>query len=272
MSAPVSNPSIHRLIDIVVEEVSLVDRAANQRRFLIVKRSVPMSSTQESNDQNKVTDPAADDQERAGGSSGDTSIPAGLVDSTVEALERLTDVVEELRDSPDSAMQSRLGEVTRELRAIAQTLLEVSGSNPASESEETPDGRRPDELADVLGAVRAALEQLKGATALWKAKAQPAGAPPDPAAAAKEADMAKGQEAALQAQKETADALAKLTEAVKNQGQRLSHLEKRFGLPNSTPSSERSQKKTEDEVGWPMDLNRPFDRDSVDESVSFHDL
>jgi hypothetical protein len=30
---------VHRLRDIVVEEVSLVDRAANKRRFLVVKRS-----------------------------------------------------------------------------------------------------------------------------------------------------------------------------------------------------------------------------------------
>ena len=34
--------AVHRLLDMVVEEVSLVDRAANQHRFLIVKRSEPM--------------------------------------------------------------------------------------------------------------------------------------------------------------------------------------------------------------------------------------
>jgi hypothetical protein len=34
---------VHRLRDIVVEEVSLVDRAANQRRFLVVKRSADMA-------------------------------------------------------------------------------------------------------------------------------------------------------------------------------------------------------------------------------------
>src|SRR5438067_13813753 len=33
----------HRLRDIVVEEVSLVDRAANKRRFLLVKRSNQMA-------------------------------------------------------------------------------------------------------------------------------------------------------------------------------------------------------------------------------------
>jgi hypothetical protein len=34
---------VHRLRDIVVEEVSLVDRAANERRFLVVKRSSDMA-------------------------------------------------------------------------------------------------------------------------------------------------------------------------------------------------------------------------------------
>src|SRR5262245_29742917 len=34
---------VHRLRDIVVEEVSLADRAANKRRFLLVKRSGKMA-------------------------------------------------------------------------------------------------------------------------------------------------------------------------------------------------------------------------------------
>ena len=36
---------IHRLSDMVVEEVSLVDRAANLHRFLVVKRDTPMPKT-----------------------------------------------------------------------------------------------------------------------------------------------------------------------------------------------------------------------------------
>jgi len=32
-----ADDGVNRLLDIVVEEVSLVDRAANKRRFLIVK-------------------------------------------------------------------------------------------------------------------------------------------------------------------------------------------------------------------------------------------
>jgi hypothetical protein len=38
-----SDAGVHRLHDIVVEEVSLVDRAANKRRFLVVKRSTEMA-------------------------------------------------------------------------------------------------------------------------------------------------------------------------------------------------------------------------------------
>jgi len=36
------NEKITRLVDMLVEEVSLVDRAANRRKFLVVKRSEPM--------------------------------------------------------------------------------------------------------------------------------------------------------------------------------------------------------------------------------------
>ena len=39
--SPGKENDVHRLLDIVVEEVSLVDRAANKRRFLVVKRSDP---------------------------------------------------------------------------------------------------------------------------------------------------------------------------------------------------------------------------------------
>ena len=51
---------VNRLLDIVVEEVSLVDRAANEHRFLIVKRDTPMADhadtdTQEQGPQNSST-------------------------------------------------------------------------------------------------------------------------------------------------------------------------------------------------------------------------
>lgn len=50
----------HRLRDIVVEEVSLVDRAANKRRFLVVKRSGDMADDDKHDDEK-------DEREAAGG-------------------------------------------------------------------------------------------------------------------------------------------------------------------------------------------------------------
>lgn len=49
-------------------------------------------------------------------------------------------------------------------------------------------------------------------------------------------------------------------------------VEKQFGLPNSAASAERVSKATVEDVGWPLDLNKPKDRESVDKAISFHDL
>jgi len=69
-----------------------------------------------------------------------------------------------------------------------------------------------------------------------------------------------------------ATGLRALTDAVKEQGQRLGRLEKGVGVPNSRSALERPRSRDEpQEVGWPLDLNRPMDRDSVDKALSFHD-
>ena len=49
-------------------------------------------------------------------------------------------------------------------------------------------------------------------------------------------------------------------------------IEKGFGLPNSAPTREQGGRPDAEDVGWPLDLNRPFDRENVDKAVSFHDL
>lgn len=38
------------------------------------------------------------------------------------------------------------------------------------------------------------------------------------------------------------------------------------------PAAAEEAKPEEDDVGWPMDLNRLFDRESVDKATSFHDV
>ncbi len=60
--------------------------------------------------------------------------------------------------------------------------------------------------------------------------------------------------------------------SIKVQGERVEALEKRVGLPNSRPVGERVEKREPDETSWPIDMNRPRDRSSVDKDVSFHDV
>jgi DNA adenine methylase len=68
--------------------------------------------------------------------------------------------------------------------------------------------------------------------------------------------------------------LRTLDGAIKSQALRLTKLEKASALPNSRPLGEqplRPTRKPADGVSWPLDINHPLDRASVDKSLSFHD-
>lgn len=289
-----STEGVHRLIDIVAEEVSLVDRAANQRRFLIVKRSEPMENLETEELEPVEGEPA----EKA--SSGDHR----LVDTALTALERLTETVETLSVLADGDARESIGEIATELRSLADDLVDTAGggapaAEPVTAAAPTSVGAgTPDEVATLLASVRTALADI--GTLLGESKrARPkppaaddtGGAPqkkrdPEPgegsggapaaatpSAAAPAATSAPGIDPMRKEISALTDAVAKLTEATKGHTQRLGHLEKRFGLPNSLPAREQPTTEPEnEEVGWPLDLNRPFHREAVDKSVSFHDL
>ena len=63
-----------------------------------------------------------------------------------------------------------------------------------------------------------------------------------------------------------------LSTSIAQQQQRLARLEKHHGLPNSKPSGEQPVRREVEDAGWPLDLNKPYDRESVDKAVSFHDV
>jgi hypothetical protein len=283
MSTPKRN-DIHRLLDIVVEEVSLVDRAANKHRFLIVKRSDPM----EENHADKAETPdgeAARAAEQTPGNAGDPTEKADgmegespMLDAAVEALERLTETVETLGALAAGDAREKMTGLAAELRALADRLAEAAGAEPTPSSEE-----RPPDLGVAIDSVRATLQRVSSlldATKASKVKPPvdedgPAGDKSrtekhDPtaghAAAPSQDDPLRKDLAGL------ADSVRKLVETIKDQAQRLSKLEKRFGLPNSAAAPEDHNRPQDGEVGWPMDLNRPFDRENVDKAISFHDL
>lgn len=281
MTAAAENPEgVHRLHDIVVEEVSLVDRAANQHRFLIVKRSDPMADEETKTPEDAAPKPeetekqseAVDEAKADGGFGAD----AHMLEAAVEALERLTETVETLGALADGDARTKLGEIAGELRALADRVATAAGAEAPAAAEASADTAQ--ELGAVMASVRATLEQV--GSLLGEAKRAPAKAKekdddsetekretaPDAAAAAATDDPLRKELAAL------TQAVTKLADAVKEQQQRLSKLEKGFGLPNSAPTREQGGKPDAEDVGWPLDLNRPFDRENVDKAVSFHDL
>lgn len=265
---------VNRLLDIVVEEVSLVDRAANEHRFLIVKRDTPMADTQTDND---AAEEAGDLNDAA--AAGETDVaPNGapgssadpLLTTAVAALEGLTSTVELLGSVGADQTDARLAPLAAELKATAEALLARAGVAPAEASAEAGDAADGEDNSEPtfgahLAAARDALAQLASLTA---AKPTPAPEPPPPEAP-KAPTLPQELTASLAAMTESFRALA---ETVKEQQQRLARVEKQFGLPNSAPSTERVRKAEPEEVGWPMDLNHPMDRESVDKAVSFHDL
>lgn len=261
---------VNRLLDIVVEEVSLVDRAANKQRFLIVKRSNDMDDTTTetaaatAEDTQDVEDLAADVAEE---SASDGQIEATQADtplaSALAALESLTEAVELLGGVGADAAQPRLVELAGELKTVSDHLAGAAGAtaSTAEQTNDTTDGAMGAPLEATLASVRETLQRVStllgdgaGGGSATKDDAEPT-------------------ETGLSDQlSEVLTELRSLTGTVKEQQQRLARLEKRFGLPNSAPSGERPAKHDDEDVGWPLDLNRPFDRESVDKATSFHDL
>lgn len=264
---------VNRLLDIVVEEVSLVDRAANEHRFLIVKRDTPMADTQTDTDAAEeagdLNEQAYVDEHADAPEGTPTAGADPLFTHAVAALEGLTSTVELLGSLGADAADARLAPLAAELKATAEALLARAGVAPAEASAEASDAADGEDNSEPtfeahLAAARDALAQLANLTA-----ANPTSAPePPPPEAPKAPALPQELTASLAAMTESFRALA---ETVKEQQQRLARVEKQFGLPNST-STERVRKAEPEEVGWPMDLNHPMDRESVDKAVSFHDL
>lgn len=275
-----SDKPVYRLLDIEVEEVSLVDRAANQRKFLIVKRSDMSESQQEpegesdDSEVDETDEPVEHDDTDDGDAEGDEDddggeppeeggAPPAIVSGAVDALSKLTDAVESLETA--GAKGPELAKAKRELRAVAEQLAKAAGGKKpkrkppsAPPPDEGGDGEDDDDEAQTKSAladVRAALGRVQQLLSRGGA----AGKPRKPA---KKADSDSKLDAVL-------ERLGAIDAGLKDQKQRLSRLEKQSGLPNSAPVGEPPPGEGEDDSLWSFDLNKPTDRGSVDPSVSF---
>ena len=153
---------VNRLVEMQVEEVSLVDRAANKQRFLLVKRDTTMSEQQtpETNTPPAEGTPVVEtpagqapaveagkaegDMGGGGMGGGDAMADEGAAEpqgdgndtmgAAVGALEILTQIVEALGDpekGPEAAQQ--LAGLATSLAEIAQAIMDQAGGAPAAE-------------------------------------------------------------------------------------------------------------------------------------------
>ncbi len=190
--------------------------------------------------------------------------PSALILAT-QALEALPDAGEVLGPGSEEEARARVAELARELHMVATRL---GGAMSAGEMPAPPAADSAPDLGSVIASVRSVLERV------GQMINQPA---PDAAPVeAKKPDAAKTDDAsdAVAAKLDSVvTELRAIGETVKAQQQRLARMEKRFGLPNSAPIGERpTRAEDEADVGWPMDLNRSLDRESVDKAISFHDV
>jgi hypothetical protein len=115
---------VHRLIDMVVEEVSLVDRAANKHRFLIVKRDDAMDDNTPAE---KATTDGADASMTPSADATWTVADGSPLGAALAALESLTAIVELLGSLGADSNDLRLAALAEQLRATAEQILERTG-------------------------------------------------------------------------------------------------------------------------------------------------
>ena len=140
----------NRLSDIVVEEVSLVDRAANKHRFLIVKRSDDMNESsseltaggvENAKDQQELESNVEEDSSNRSVDSAqeptDSESNSSMLAVAVESLEALTEVVDRLGTLGEEAARPMLAELAGELRSTSENLSSVV-ANPLGVDTNTP--------------------------------------------------------------------------------------------------------------------------------------
>ncbi len=252
MNTSALEKALRRLKDIVVRELSLVDRPANQEPFLLMKRSEPVGETTESAESTE-TENAPEE-----GSSPEPTTQASnpTLAVAVQALESLTQAVESL-DGDEG-----LGEMESELRETLGALMSHLGVQaPAVPETPTETSANDEAKTKIVTELRRAIDELKtvsaNAPAHAPAKEQPEGDD--------RVDQVRDALASLES------TVREFGETVNKQGERIAHVEKQFGLPNSQ-APDGNPKPPPAAAGWPFDLSAPRDRDKVEKSVSFHDI
>ncbi len=294
-----SEDRAYELLDILVHEVSDVDRAANKRRYLAIKQDLGVEVVEKEDGSltiaNREHTDMEDDKDMAGRKKQAVitlprTVKQALMRTLGRALERLTNVVEMVRSAeetdeapqnptPDElaqAMQSVAGLLTAALERYPAPMVAKRGAKLST--------RRRDQLKAVIGILQKILDEV------MPVKSAPSGAMPamrglDPNRANAGAGVQPDLSMARDARQALSDApgmrdvlkqVSELTEIVKRQSAELYRMRTAIGEPASRIVEKglerRNPPTTPQSVAWPIDMNNELTRETVDKRVSFFEL
>lgn len=180
-----------RLLEIEAKEVSLVDRAAIRRKFLIVKRQPPAQEESMTAEETEETEEMSEDEKSAPAAEAvEASTPAPGPPGTSEESEGSEEPEASEDAEPEKAaasdikealmklkpwLTSQADEAEGELKGIIEGLVDMLGES--DDSSEPADGEEDTEKATDDTPLAEVLSQLKQISS-----AMPAAAPPAPAA------------------------------------------------------------------------------------------
>lgn len=271
---------VYELTDMVVQEVSLVDRAANKRRFLTIKRDNTMKEVKPDGTGNFVVEEQAVNT---------TDSPAIVLSKQVkdDALTALTSALEKgmvLAERLSTAEEAEEGDLPADVVLTLNDMINAFASLAPAEKAETPAEEatseedqtekadesdaeedkpsREKELRNALAAITRELDKLNSR------KAKPEKESPEAAKEEKtEKSVANDDTAKLAAELEA------LKDVVRTQKAELSQLSKSRGVSNSVPVDMGTELEKADDkpCGWPLDMNKSTMRGAVKKEHSFYE-
>lgn len=287
-----------RLHGMLVEEVSIVDRAANRKRFLVVKRDESMAAElksdgngnlitsddesskvakgDESGDESSVSSSAAEgsDKEPATADADAAAARAAAVKAFSDASRQLAEVLKAGEIAATDA------ELANQVRAAVNLVGSVVESGEAATRGNMSDEQSQIEKAgarmkrDRLDRFQKAVEQLQLLLKEFVPADDMAKAARNVARVSEANDVSGKILGAIEALTERVENIAKRqAEADAKRAETDARVEKiaTGGAQSNALPVDRVRKAADDHVAWPMDMNRPIDRESVTKDTSFFD-
>lgn len=276
--AAAAEDETHELTGIVVHEVSVVDRPANKRKFLLVKRD---ASTEEQKDAGMKLQGAKKDE------------LLKAMKGLQETAAAITAAVEKATVADDAATPNELQKALEGIAALSAALVPqapapatvattpaVAPTEPAVKAGRKLSTARSAKLQQATGMLVELLTEIAGTPATEATEEE---APEETAKAAvakpkvAAAPAAPATDPALMATLTTlTEGLSSLTKAMKIQKERLDQMS--TGAPGSNQprgsdlsEGERMRAEKSRPVSWPLDMNDPITKENTPAEISFFD-